>query len=42
MNACPPSRTANLLLMILTLILLSAGMVGPGAAADPPALPCRR
>ena len=38
MDAYPPSRTAKLLLMILTVILATAGQVGPGAAADLPAL----
>ncbi|MBU4232441.1 MAG: DUF3160 domain-containing protein [Proteobacteria bacterium] len=38
MDACPPSRTAKLLLMILTFILTAAGQVGPGASADVPVL----
>ena len=38
MNACPPSRSAKLILMLLTVILTTVGQVGPGAAADPPAL----
>ena len=38
MNACPPSRSAKLTLMILTVILTTVGQVGPGAAADVPVL----
>jgi hypothetical protein len=38
MNACPPSRTAKLLLTILTVILTAAGQVGRSAAADVPVL----
>jgi hypothetical protein len=38
MNACPPSRSAELILMILTVFLATAGQVGPSAAADPPGL----
>jgi hypothetical protein len=38
MNAYPPSRTAKLLLMILTVILATAGQVGLGVAADLPVL----
>lgn len=38
MRPCPPSRTAKLLLLILTVILTSAGQVGRSAAADLPVL----
>ena len=38
MNACPPSGATKLLLMILTVILTTAGQVGPGAAAEVPVL----
>ncbi|MDO9070022.1 MAG: DUF3160 domain-containing protein, partial [Deltaproteobacteria bacterium] len=38
MDACLPSRTAKLLLMILAFILTTAGQVGPGAAAEVPVL----
>ena len=38
MNACSPSLSAKLILMLLTVILATVGQVGPGAAADPPAL----
>jgi hypothetical protein len=38
MDACLPSRTAKLLLTILTVILTNAGQVGPGAAAEAPVL----
>ena len=38
MNACPPSRTAKLLLTILTVILTTAGQVGRSAAAEAPVL----
>lgn len=38
MDACPPSRAAKLLLMILTVILTTAGQAGRSAAADLPVL----
>ena len=38
MNACPPSRAAKLLLMILTVSLTTASQVGQSAAADLPVL----
>ena len=38
MNACPPSLSAKLTLMILTVILTTVGQAGPGAAADLPGL----
>ena len=38
MNACLPSRAAKLLLTILTVILTTAGQVGPGVAAEVPVL----
>ena len=38
MNPCPPSRSAKLTLMILTVFLACAGQAGPSAAADPPGL----
>ncbi len=38
MNACPPSRSARLTLMLLIVCFAFAGQVGPSAAADPPGL----
>ena len=38
MNACPPSRSAKLTLVILTVVLTTVGQAGPGAAADAPGL----
>ena len=38
MDPCPPSRSAKLTLMILTVFLACAGQAGPSAAADPPGL----
>jgi hypothetical protein len=38
MDACPPSGVTKLLLMLLALILTTAGQVGQSAAADLPAL----
>ena len=38
MDACPRSRAAKLLFMILAFSLITAGQVGPGAAAEVPAL----
>ena len=38
MNACLPSRSAKLTLMVLTVVLTTFGQVGPGAAAEVPTL----
>jgi hypothetical protein len=38
MNACPASGATKLLLMMLTVILTTAGQMGPGAAAEVPVL----
>ena len=38
MNACPPSLSAKLTLMILTVILTTVGQVRQSAAADLPVL----
>ena len=36
MDACPRSRAAKLLLMILAFSLITVGQAGPGAAAEAP------
>ena len=38
MNACLPSRSATLTLMVLTVVLAAVGQAGPGAAAGVPGL----
>ena len=38
MNACLPSRSAKLTLMVLTVVLTTVGQAGPGAAAEVPGL----
>ena len=42
MDACLPSRSAKLTLMVLTVVLTTFGQVGQGAAAEVPGSFCRR